>query len=95
MSAKRFNASGVAILLLAIPLLGDGCATTSSQSAQYKPHKPQVITAEGPEEVGDDHDSPWFIFGHGFKLSDSSARALTALGRFAGLQGTAPYYPRP
>ena len=83
------------IVLLTISLVGGGCATTHSQDAQYKPHKPQMITAEGAEFVGDDHDNWWYALGHGFKLSDSSARALTALGRLVIGSGTAPYYPRP
>jgi len=83
------------IILLVIAVAGGGCATTGSQNAQYKPHKPQMITSEGVEIVGDDTDSPWYILGHGFKLSDKSARALTALGRLVIGSGSAPYYPRP
>jgi len=71
------------IVLLAISLVGGGCATTSSQNAQYKPHKPQMITSEGAETVGD--DNLWCVLDRGFKLSDKSARALTVLGRLAGL----------
>jgi hypothetical protein len=95
MSAKRFASLSVLIVLLAFALVGGGCATTSSQNAQYKPHKPQMITAEGAEFVGDDSDSPLHVLGHGFKLSDKSARALTALGRLWIPSGSAPYYPRP
>lgn len=79
MIAKRFNASGVMIVLLAIGLVGGGCATTSSQTASApKPHKPQMITADGVEEVGG-FKLPGEL-GHGFKLSDDWAAALTVMG---------------
>jgi hypothetical protein len=84
------------IVLLAVGMVGGGCATTSSQNAQYKPHKPQIITANGPEEVGDDNDGPWYILGHGFKLSDKSARVLNALGSLTGLPtGSTSYSWKP
>jgi hypothetical protein len=74
MSAKRFNSPGVMIVLLAILLVGGGCATTSSQNAQYKPHRPQMITANGPEEVG---ECPVVRkFNHGFDLSDEVADSV-------------------
>jgi len=53
MSAKRFSSLGAMIVLLSLSLVGGGCATTSSQNVRYKPHKPQMITASGPEEVGE------------------------------------------
>jgi hypothetical protein len=74
MSAKRSNSLGVMIVLLAVSLAGGGCATTSSQNAQYKPHKPQMITANGPEEVG---ECPFVHkFNHGFDLSDEVADSV-------------------
>jgi len=90
MSAKRFTSLGVMILLLAIALIGGGCATTSSQNAQYKPHKPQMITASGPEEV--DESEFMHKFNRGFDLSNESAGALTALGRLLGLPGGSSSY---
>ena len=75
------------IVLLAISLVGGGCATTSQTASGAKPHKPQMITAEGAEFVGDDKDGPWYRLGHGFELSDKSASALTAFGRLLGLPG--------
>jgi hypothetical protein len=86
MSGKRFNSRGVMIVLLALSLVGAGCATTGSQNAQYKPHKPQMITANGPEEVG---ECPLaHKFNRGFDLSNESAGALTAVGRLLGLPGS-------
>jgi hypothetical protein len=74
MSAKRFSSLAVIIVLLAVSLMGAGCATTSSQTAQYKPHKPQMITAEGPEEVG---ECPFVHkFNHGFDLSEEVANSV-------------------
>jgi hypothetical protein len=74
MSAKRFSSPGVMIVLLALLLVAAGCATTSSQNAQYKPHRPQMITANGPEEVG---DCPFVHkFNHGFDLSDEVANSV-------------------
>jgi hypothetical protein len=75
MSAKRFNSRGVMIVLLATSLVGSGCATTSSQAA--KPHKPQIITSEGVEEVGATTLPP--ELDHGFNLSDGWAEFLTAI----------------
>jgi hypothetical protein len=70
MSAKQFISLGVMIVLLATALLGGGCATSSSQNAQYKPHKPQMITANGPEEVG---ECPFaHKFNRGFNLPDEA-----------------------
>jgi hypothetical protein len=76
MSAKRFIFLGMMIVLLAISLIGSGCATTSTSDA-YKPHKPQMITANGPEEVGDSDASK--KFSNGFSLSDTWASVLTAM----------------
>lgn len=78
MSAKRFSSLGVMIVLLAIALVGGGCATTSSQNGQYKPHKPQMLTAAGPEEV--DENAFAHTFGHGFNLSDGAANVIAILG---------------
>jgi hypothetical protein len=78
MSAKRFTSPGVMIVLLSISLFGGGCATTSSQNAQYKPHKPQMITAHGPEEVGASKVED--TFDNGLKLSDNWAYTLTVMG---------------
>src|SRR6267154_6738958 len=93
MSAKRFNSPGVMIVLLATALAGGGCATTSSQNAQYKPHKPQMITSEGAEEVGTSDVSK--KLSNGFSLSDSWAGFLEAmrpvfeiLGGFANREAT-------
>jgi hypothetical protein len=98
MSANRFLPGKVALLalraakqptamivLLAISLIGGGCATTSSQNAQYKPHKPQMITANGPEEVGDSEASKKFA--NGFNLSDSWAGFLEAMRPVFGILG--------
>jgi hypothetical protein len=68
----------ILIVLLAIALVGDGCATTSSDAS--KPHKPQMITADGVEQVGgfklpDELD-------HGFKLSDGCADVVSFFGWF-------------
>ena len=78
MSAKRFSSLGVMIVLLAIALIGSGCATTSSQAA--KPHKPQMITADGVEEVGEHKLPP--ALDHGFKLSDEWADVVSFFGWF-------------
>jgi hypothetical protein len=75
MSAKQFSSRGVMILLLSMSLVGGGCATTSSQSAQYKPHKPQMITGEEEREAA-------------LKLPDSVATFLNVLGALAA--GGAP-----
>ena len=66
------------IVLLAACLVGGGCATTSSQTAGApKPHKPQMITSEGPEEVGGANlPGP---LDHGFSLSDGWASFLEAV----------------
>jgi hypothetical protein len=41
----------IMLVLLAISLVGGGCATTSSQTASgAKPHKPQVITGDEEHE---------------------------------------------
>jgi hypothetical protein len=46
-SAKQFISHCAMIVLLAIALVGGGCATTSSQTASApKPHKPQMLTDE-------------------------------------------------
>jgi len=74
MSAKRFSSPGVMIVLLAIALVGCGCATTSWQNAQYKPHKPQMITAQGAEEVGECPIA--HKFNRGFNLSDEVADSV-------------------
>jgi hypothetical protein len=73
MSAKRFSSLGVMIVLLVITLVGAGCATTS-QNVQYKPHRPQMITANGPEEVGECPIA--HKFNHGFDLSDDVANSV-------------------
>jgi hypothetical protein len=65
----------IVVGLLAILLVGGGCATTSSQSAQYKPHKPQMITGE------EEHEAT-------LKLPDGVAGFLSFLGALAG--GSAP-----
>ncbi len=67
MSAKRFSARGVMIVLLAIAPGGSGCATTSSEAS--KPHKPQMITGEEEREA--------------LKLPDSAAGVLSFLGWLA------------
>jgi len=74
MSAKRSSSLGAIIVLLALSLAAAGCATTSSQNAQYKPHKPQMITANGPEEVGECPVA--HKFNHGFNLSDDIADSV-------------------
>ena len=66
---------GAIIVLLAMSLLAAGCATTSSQAS--KPHKPQMITANGPEEVGTSEVSK--NFANGFNLSDGWANFLEAM----------------
>jgi hypothetical protein len=76
MSAKRFSSRGVMIVLLAMSLVGGGCATTSSQAS--KPHKPQMITADGVEEVGASRVEG--TFANGMKLSDNWANTLTVMG---------------
>lgn len=78
MSAKRLTPRGVILPLLALGLLAAGCATTSSQSAQYKPHKPQMITANGAEEVGDCPVGK--TFSNGIKLPDAWANTLIVMG---------------
>ena len=100
MSAKRVTAPGkvallalraakllrAIIVLLATSLLAAGCATTSSQNAQYKPHKPQMITSEGVEEVGA-FKLPYPL-DHGFPLSDGWADFLSSIGGlFANSRG--------
>jgi hypothetical protein len=70
MSGKRFNSRGVMIVLLALSLVGAGCATTGSQNAQYKPHKPQMITGDEERE--------------GIKLPDPIANTLSFLSQFWG-----------
>jgi hypothetical protein len=74
MSAKRFSSLGAMIVLLAISLAGGGCATSSEAS---KPHKPQMITSNGPEEVGTSEVSN--KLSNGFSLSDSWAGFLDAM----------------
>jgi hypothetical protein len=76
MSAKRFSSPGVMMVLLALVLVGGGCATTSSQAS--KPHKPQMITADGVEEVG--ASKVQGTFDNGMKLSDNWAYTLTVMG---------------
>ena len=66
------------IVLLALSLVGAGCATTGSQNAQYKPHKPQMITANGPEEVSDCQIGK--AFSEGIKLPDAWANTLVVMG---------------
>jgi hypothetical protein len=78
MSAKKFSLLGVTIVLLAMSLVGGGCATTSSQNASYKPHKPQMITANGPVEVGENEFA--HTISHGFDLSDGAANVIAILG---------------
>src|SRR5262245_9784487 len=85
MSAKQFSSLSVTIVLLALSLIGGGCATTSSQNAQYKPHKPQMITANGPEEVGDSEVAK--TLSNGFGLSDACANVLTAMRPIFGILG--------
>jgi hypothetical protein len=63
------------IVLLAVSLVGGGCATTGSQSAEYKPHKPQMITGDEEREAA-------------IKLPDGVATVLNFLGALAG--GSAP-----
>jgi hypothetical protein len=82
MSAKRFNSLGVMTVFLALSLMGAGCATTSSQNAQYKPHKPQMITSSGAEVVGGFNPPP--AFDNGFNLSDGWANFVEAVGRAFG-----------
>jgi len=77
-SAKRFRSCGATIILLAIALIGGGCATTSSHAS--KPHKPQMITADGVEEVGA-FKLPNAV-DHGFKLSDEWADVVSFFGWF-------------
>jgi hypothetical protein len=91
MSAKRFTSPekiallalraakhpGAMILLLAILLLVSGCATTSQTADSYKPHKPQMITSNGAEEVGDSEVSK--MLSNGFSLSDGWASFLEAM----------------
>jgi hypothetical protein len=74
MSAKRSTSLGVMIVLLALSLAGGGCATTTSQNVQYKPHKPQMITANGPEEVGECPVA--HKFNRGFNLPDEVANSV-------------------
>jgi hypothetical protein len=78
MSSNRFIVRSAMIVLLAIALVCGGCATTSSQNAEYKPHKPQMITSDGVEEVGASNVQS--TFGNGFKLSDNWACALAVMG---------------
>ena len=78
MSAKRFSLRCLMIVSLTIAFMVTGCATTSSQHAQYNSHKPQMITADGVEEVGSckvEH-----TFAYGIRLSDPWADALTVMG---------------
>jgi hypothetical protein len=70
MSAKRFSSLGVMLVLLAFALIGGGCATTHSQDAEYKPHKPQMITGDEERE--------------GIKLPDPIANTLSFLSQFWG-----------
>ena len=83
MSAKRFRSRRgneadrfTTIVLLAISLIGGGCATTSSEVS--KPHKPQMITSAGAEEVGTSDASK--KFSTVFSLSDGWAGVLTVMG---------------
>jgi hypothetical protein len=57
------------IVLLAIALVGGGCATTSQSADSYKPHKPQMITGDEERE--------------GMNLPDPIASILSFLGQFA------------
>jgi hypothetical protein len=61
------SARGVMVVLVAMSLIGAGCATTSSEAA--KPHKPQMITGEEEREA--------------LKLPDSAAGVLSFLGWLA------------
>jgi hypothetical protein len=81
MSAKRFSSLAAMIVLLAIALVGGGCATTSSEVS--KPHKPQMITSDGVEVVGG--FNPPAQFENGFSLSDKWAAVLTKVGEIFGL----------
>jgi len=74
MSAKRFNSLAAIIVLLAISLVGGGCATTSSQNAEYKPHKPQMITSKGIEVVGASKFP--FEWMHPFEMPDEIANVF-------------------
>jgi hypothetical protein len=68
----------ILIVLLAIALVGSGCATTSSQNAEYKPHKPQMLTSEGVELVGTRKPPEWT---KGFELPDEFANILEFFDR--------------
>src|SRR5215813_3043351 len=68
---------GATIVVLTISLLAIGCATTSQTADTYKPHKPQMITSNGAEEVGDSEVSN--KLSNGFSLSDSWASFLTVI----------------
>jgi hypothetical protein len=85
MSAKRFSSPGVMIVLLATSLIGGGCATTSQTSDSYKPHKPQMITANGTEEIGASKVQD--TFANGMKLSDNWATTLIVMGPFLQFLG--------
>jgi hypothetical protein len=66
------------IFFRAVSLVAGGCATTSSQTARAsKPHKPQMITSNGVEEVGAPNLPA--SLDHGFSLSDSWANFLEAM----------------
>jgi hypothetical protein len=78
MPAKRLTESCATIVLLTLSLLAAGCATTSSQAA--KPHRPQMITSEGVEQVGGINLPPQFD--NGFTLADPVANFLDAVGEF-------------
>jgi hypothetical protein len=75
MAAKR---PALMIALLAATLVAAGCATTSSEAS--KPHRPQMITSEGVEEVGA-FKLPGQL-DHGFKLSDEWADVVSFFGWF-------------
>jgi hypothetical protein len=74
---NRRTFPNILIVLLAIALVGSGCATTSQTADSYKPHKPQMITSNGSEEVGTSEVSN--KLSNGFSLSDSWASFLTAI----------------
>src|SRR5262249_45905377 len=74
MSSKRISSLSAIIVLLAIALVGSGCATTSQTAASYKPHKPQMITESRPTEV--DESTFMHKLNHGFDLSDDVVNSV-------------------
>ena len=75
MKVKRIRSYAAIVVLLTLAV--SGCTTTSQTTDTYKPHKPQMITSNGAEEVGDSEVSN--RFSNGFSLSDSWASFLTAI----------------